>query len=302
MPRSRSRRIPTLTAVLLVAGGAPATHGEPYNPYAVSEESLAPVAPDGTIQWGTFFKSAQLQRSYERLWNLGACRGTNKAITVPVESNKLVIDRLPEAEYRGVVQGASGTVAGGVVAFAENGATAALDALLFAQLHPAGVSKVSVIGEAPAAILRPGMVVRLRAVVDDRGRCDQPVKAFEIVTPPSGFKPDEVRPGRVERVVGTVTTVRGKTMQVRVDAGKVRRLTFTVAEDAVATLEAASLDHVGPGDTVTVTGRLWSGAGCAGAGTIFASAITITKPSLPPRAKPREVAAGTGGSSARPVE
>jgi hypothetical protein len=80
--------------------GVTSAQATPYNPYADANEALPPVAADGTIHWGTFYKSAQVQQAYERLWNLGACRGSNRAITVPVAENKLVIDRLPEAEFK----------------------------------------------------------------------------------------------------------------------------------------------------------------------------------------------------------
>jgi len=246
----------------------------PYDPYADSQGPLAPLAPDGTIQWGTFFKSAALQKSYERLWHLGACRGTNKAITEPVEANKVVIDRLPEADYSGVVQGVTGGLEGGVVAFVEEGATEPV----FAQLHPAGVSRVSVSGKGPAALLKPGMHVRLTVTVDAKGKVAEPVTAFDIVTPSADYQPDEVRPGLRDTLVGRVMQVRGKVMVLRIDAGRVRRVTCTVATDAVATLEAAQLDLVAAGDRIEVRGRMWSGAGCMGAGTIFASDVTVEKP------------------------
>ena len=76
----------------------------PYNPYADSQDPTPPVLPDGTIHWGTFYKSAAMQKAYERLWNLGACRNTNKAITIPVQNNRLSIDGLPEGKHRGVVK------------------------------------------------------------------------------------------------------------------------------------------------------------------------------------------------------
>ena len=68
---------------------------------------------------------------------------------------------------------------------------------------------------------------------------------------------------------------------------------LTLAPDAVATIDASRLDLVAPGDTVALTGRLWSGEGAMGRGTVFASAITITKP---PR--PGEVAAPAAGDVA----
>ena len=271
-----------------------------YNPYAEAQEILAPVAPDGTIQWGTFFKSAQLQRNYERLWSLGACRGTNKAITEPVESNKLLIDRLPEGDYAGVVQAANGTRAGGVVAFTDR-AVGGADAAFFAQLHPAGVSHLTVTGTVTTVALQPGMAVRLRAAVDQRGRGAEPLRALTIITPAADFAPEAVQPGKADAIVATVVSIRAPTLVLRVDAGRVRRLTFSLAEDAVVTVDAARLDLVAAGDAIEVKGRLWSGAGSHGAGTIFASHVTVTK-RPPGRPETREVAAGAGAAPGRAVE
>jgi hypothetical protein len=283
-----------------LALGAREALSQRYNPYADGHEVVAPVAADGTLQWGTYFKSAQLQRAYERLWNLGACRGTNRAITEPVTANKLVIDRLPEGDFDGVVQAAGGTLAGGVVAFAGPGAGDP-NAPLFAQLHPAGVSHLTVTGIVRLADLRPGMSVRLKARIDARGRADAPVARLTIVTPAADAKPQAVRPDRDEDVVGTVVSCRAGTLVMRVDAGKVRRLTIPLADDVVVTVDGACLELVAAGDTVAVKGRLWSGEGAAGAGTIFASHVTVTK-RAPPQPESREVAAGAGAAGGRPVE
>ena len=248
-----------------------------YNPYADAEQAPAPLAADGTIQWGAFYKSAAIQQNYERLWSIGACRGTNQAIVEPVKRNKLIIDRLPEAEYEGVVVAAAGTLAGGMVAFRE---TPAAQAPLVAQLHPAGVTRLRVSGRTPGAILRPGLVIRLVAEVDERGRALEPVTAFEVVTPPADYKPDPVRAGSREQIVGVVRSIASDVLTLHVNAGRLRRLTFTLAPDAVATLDAARLDLASPGDAIAVTGRIWNGEGAMAAGTIFASDMTITKPPL----------------------
>lgn len=291
-------------AVLLLAAllgcAAEESLAQRYNPYAVGEEAVAPVAADGTIQWGTFFKSAQLQRSYERLWNLGACRGTNRAITEPVENNRLVIDRLPEGEFSGVVAGAGGSLAGGVVAFStrEGGGH---DAPLFAQLHPAGVSHLTVTGPVTVGDLRPGMIVRIQATVDGRGRATAPLRSLTVVTPPPDFVPDAVIPGRANAIVGTIVSVRTGMLVVKVDAGRLRRLTISLADECVANVDGALLDLVATGDAIEVKGRLWSGPGSTGAGTVFASHVTVTK-LPPPRAESRDVAAGAGAAEGRPVQ
>ncbi len=264
-----------LVIALLTASAA----GQPYNPYATPEEAPPPVAADGTIQWGVFFKSPKIQQNYERLWNLGACRNTNKAILEPVKNNKLIIDRLPEAEYAGVVDGAVGTIAGGMIAFQQ--APAAGSEPLVAQLHPAGVSKLRVTGRVPGSILRPGHVVRMVTEVDSKGRGKEPVKAFEIVTPPADFKPDAVRPDTRGEIVAAVKSISGNVVILNVPVGKVRRLTFEFASDSVATLDAAQVDLIAPGDSITLKGRIWSGEGALGGGTVFASEVSVTKPALP---------------------
>lgn len=270
-------RLVCVFSIALTAGLAIA--GQPYNPYATPEEAPPPVSADGTIQWGVFFKDPKIQQSYERLWNLGACRNTNKAILEPVKNNKLIIDRLPEAEYAGVVQGAVGTIAGGMITFQQ--APGAGSEPLVAQLHPAGVSKLRVTGRVPGSILQPGHVVRFVTEVDAKGRGTEPVKAFEIVTPPADFKPDPVRPDTRGEIVATVKSISGNVVILHVPAGRIRRLTFEFASDAIATLDAARVDLIAPGDSITLEGRIWTGEGSLGAGTVFASDVSVTKPALP---------------------
>lgn len=285
-------RLAALTACLASCIVATVRAEVPYNPYADNEALVAPLAADGTIRWGTFYKSAAMQKAYERLWELGACRNSNKAITIPVQENKLVVDRLPEAEFRGVVRGTAGTLAGGMVAFVDRAADSSDAPPFVAQLHPAGVSQVRVVGRMPATVLTVGMTVRVRATADKNGRIAEPVRAFEIVTPPADFVPDEVRPGHLDEIVGTVQQRRNAVVTLRVPTGGIRRLTLSLAEDAEATIDAARLDLIAPGDSVEVNGRLWSGDGAMGAGTVFASRVTVTKAAVSPVPRgPRTVAA-----------
>jgi hypothetical protein len=285
-------RLPPLVLLLAATCATGTVRGQvsPYNPYADAAEAPPPLAADGTIHWGTFYKSAALQKTYERLWNLGACRGSNRAITVPVAENKLVIDRLPEAEFKGVVRAAAGPIAGGMVAFAEGVDTAASAEPFVAQFHPAGVTRFAVRGSVPAAVLAPGMTVRLRAAVDTRGRSSEAVRAFEIVTPPRGFAPDAILPDRVNTIVGTVVGSKKDVLTLRVDAGRIRRLSLPLADDAVASIDAAAIELVSPGDAIEAKGRLWTGEGSMGSGTVFVSDVIVTK--NPVAATPAEQAPG----------
>lgn len=273
MPRLRL----LLTAFVLAAHAALA-HAQAYNPYAgAPEPPPPPLAADGTIQWGTFYKSAALQQAYERLWNLGACRGTNKAITKPVESNKLVIDRLPEAEFHGTVKGVTGTIAGGLIAYTEDDGTNPAAPIYVARLHPAGVSALSVTGPGSLAAVAPGSVLRIRTTVDEKGRGQTPVAQLDIVTPPRGYVPDAVEPGRLSTAIGRVISLRGTTLILHVDAGKVRRLTLPLADTVAVQIDAAQVELVGHGDSVRIVGRLWSGEGSMAAGTVFASDVSVAK-------------------------
>jgi hypothetical protein len=272
-------RAAALLSISVALGSLPVpAAAQPYNPYADSQDSLPPVAADGTLHWGAFYKSAAIQKSYERLWSLGACRGTNKAITVPVERNKMVIDNLPEESFTGRVRATTGTMAGGMIAFTEGPRVDPAAAVLIAQLHPAGVTHVQVGGRTSAGAIKPGMSVRLRATVDGRGKTVEPVRTVDIVTPPADFKPDPIRANTPDTIVGTVIQNRGKMLLLKVDAGSIRRLSLPLADDAaVMIVDAAQLDLIAPGDEVEITGRRWSGEGSQGAGTVFSSRIVVNK-------------------------
>lgn len=277
--RGSMRRLATLIAPLVGIWCSIAV-GQltPYNPYADSQDAAPPVAADGTLHWGTFYKSAQLQKSYERLWNLGACRGTNKAITIPVEQNRLAIDTLPEESLQGVVRSVQGGINGGLIAFVDPSATDPAHAVKVAMLHPAGVSRLAVRGDADASVLAPGLTVRVQARVDRRGKGLVPVTRLDIVTPPSGFTPDEVRPDTPGTIVGTVVRAGSSVLVLRIDAGRIRQVILPLAGECRVSIDAAELLLASAGDTVEIKGRTWAGQGCLGAATVFASDVTITKP------------------------
>lgn len=250
--------------------------GAAYSPYADSRH-LAPVAPDGTLRWGTFYKTAAIQQRYEYLWSIGACRGTARNIEATVSANKVDLDALPEAEFIGTVRGAAGGLAGGVIAFVEAGKVGDDVQPLVAQLHPAGVTRLTVKGRASADILRPGMTVRFATAVDAKGHAHEPLAAFDVISPPQPVRAVAVVAQEQGTVVGTVTQVRKGTLVVRVNAGRIRSLTIPLADDAVATIDATVPELASAGDTIKLKGRLWTGEGAMGAGTVFASDVTIHK-------------------------
>jgi len=85
----------------------------------------------------------------------------------------------------------------------------------------------------------------------------------------------------METIVGTIQQSRKGTLTLRVDAGKIRRVTVQVApESPVMIVDAAQLELIAPGDKLEVTGRRWSGEGAMGAGTVFASEVIVHKTAL----------------------
>jgi hypothetical protein len=271
-----------------------------YDPYAEFQESPPAVLPDGTLHWGTFFKSAALEQNYRRLWNLGACRGSNKAITVPVERNRVLIDRLLESEFQGVVRHVAGTGAGGVIAFSEDIADPARAPVFFAQLHPSGGTSLGVAGPTRARFLAPGMTIRFRATVDDRGHVTEAPSLIEVVTLPADYVPDAVRPGKRDTIVAQVTRVRPGLVQVHVGSGRLRRVMLTIGDDTEVTVDGTDLELVEPGDAIEVKGRLWDGAGSTGAGTVFVSRVTVRKTAPPDLVEqPASGTVATAGRQAR---
>ena len=270
--RSDRLVIPLLAASIVAAAAPAAAQG-----YGAPEQPPPPIAEDGTIQWGTFYKSAAMQQAYERLWKLGACRGTNKRITVPVENNKMRIDALPEEAFRGTVKAATGTIAGGMIAFTKAGDPQANGPVYVAHLHPAGVSALHVSGPASRAALVPGMIVRLQAIVDDGGKGLDAVETVEIITPPEGFRLPSVIPDARGEIVGRVVSARGNRLVLRIASGPIRQVILPLADDVVVRFDAAQVEYVAPGDAVEIMGRLWTGEGAMGAGTVFASSLTVTK-------------------------
>jgi len=270
-------------AVSFVVGSEACGQSAPYDPYAESQDALTqPLAPDGTIHWGTFYKSLSVQRNYERLWNLGACRGTNRAITAPVAENRLVIDRLPEAEFSGVVQAAAGSVAGGTVAIATEGGESRH---LVAVFHPAGVTRLAVRGRMPPAALVPGLTVRFGAELDGRGRTTAPVRSIDVIGPQRRPLP-AAEPGRHSAVEGTVVRLQRDVLVVQLAEGRIRRVTAALAADAAVSVDAPVFELIAPGDVVEMKGRLWTGAGSLAAGTVFVSDVTVTKSPPPPASSP----------------
>ena len=271
---------PTVLGAVLVAfcpGGQVGAQVVPYNPYADSQDQTPPVLPDGTIHWGTFYKSAAMQKAYERLWNLGACRNTNKAITIPVENNRLKIDSLPQSTFRGVVKAVTGGNSGGMVAFVQTPADGSPALEQVALLHPAGVSRVDVSGTAHPAFLAPGMTVRFQATVDGKGRAREPIAVVHVVAPAGDAKPVAVTADREELIVGRVVSLRRGTLSVRVDAGRIRRLTLPLADDAEVRVAGGQVALASPGDAIEIEGRLWTGEGALGDGSVFADRVTIVK-------------------------
>ena len=64
---------------------------------------------------------------------------------------------------------------------------------------------------------------------------------------------------------------------MRVDAGKIRRLSLPLAENVTVSVDGSQLNLISPGDSIILRGRLWTGEGALASGNVFASQIAVTK-------------------------
>jgi hypothetical protein len=71
--------------------------------------------------------------------------------------------------------------------------------------------------------------------------------------------------------------VRDGVLGLRLDAGRIRRLAIPLDPAAVAMIDAPAVELISAGDAIQVKGRLWTGEGALGAGTVFASDVLVRK-------------------------
>jgi hypothetical protein len=252
-------------AALCFCGNA---FGQVYNPYAKTQDDPLPVTKDGKLNWPAFFKSKALEDRFQAYFAMGSCVGTKQEINTMLRDNKVDVNQLPELAVRGLAIGCNSAAA---TITDDRGTNTIL------VTHPAGVTKVTVTGEMPVSQLKPDMVVRFLGRVDQRGAGTDPIDAIEVITPDPHFRWLPVEAKRVQTITGIVTRFQGQRLQVRVDAGKMHRLSFNIADQAKVNVDGASLSLVAPGDEITATGRAYKGPGAAGMGVIFASEVTVTK-------------------------
>lgn len=240
------------------------------NPYAQKNEP--PVSADGTLNWGTFYKSAALEARYQQLWQMGACRGTNPRIEGPVAQNKLDVNKLPEGSVAGQVV----KVGGGLLVIKDKDKRE-----ITVVLHPAGVTKVQLTGPMPASALKKGTTVRFEAKVDQHGRSEEPLVKLDVITPDKSAKPATIRPNLPAIVVGQVIDIHNKLLRVKVQSGAITRVVLPLEENAVANLEVSDISLSAAGDTVEAKGHLWEGDGSKNGPAVFASDVILKRPLSP---------------------
>jgi hypothetical protein len=240
----------------------------PYDPYAPVVEDPRPVKEDGSLNWPTLFRSQQLQNKFQSYASLGSCTGTRKDVNNRLRDNRVDVNTLPEAEFRGRVMG----LLPGVVTLKDSDGK---DVIVVT--HPAGVSQVQVSGPMQVQALRPGMIVQFVSAVDEHGLGTRPVEALEVIVPDEKSQPTIVEPGREQTMVGTIHRLNGHQLIVRLDRGKLKRLTLTLADQIAVSASGKSLSLAAAGDEVVAKGHAYSGEGFGGKQVVFAGSVTVTK-------------------------
>ena len=243
---------------------------KPYDPYAKqTEEDLAPIRPDGKLNWPPFFKSKAMEVRFQGYFAQGTCTGSNKRIVNYLEANKVEVNALPEESLLGLAAKADGDTL----------AMASKDGVpVNVVTHPAGVSKVTISGKMNPADLRPGMMVKFSGRVNEHGKGVKPIESLEVFTPDAKFKWKAIITDRQQNIAATVLKAEGSMLQVQVPAGRVRKLTFQVTENPEVIVTGSTLDMVSAGDEVSTKGRVYlSGEGVGGVPVVFASEIIVKK-------------------------
>ena len=168
-------------------------------------------------------------------------------------------------------------------------------------IHPRGVSKIEVNGPYTLKQLRTGMLVRMTAKINDDGTSDQPIPTIEIFSTRPDYPFAEVEPGERTTFAARVVALRDKTLELRVDAGKLRKLKVPVDEATLVTLNMDDLNLAAPGDKLEVKGHLYAGPGITAKQAIFANKVVVTKPSQPDK-KPAKRATSDVSAVAAPAK
>jgi hypothetical protein len=245
---------------------------KPFNPYADDNADLMPITPDGKINWPTFYKSGAIKAKFDWMFSTGSCRGTNPDLNAVIINNKVNVNQIEEAEYMAIVQT---NTAGNLIVLDKNQVPTNI------MIHPKGVSKIEVNGPYTLKQLRTGMLVRLTAKINDDGTSDQPVPAIEVFSTKPDYPFAEIEPGERTTFAARVVALRDQTLELRVDAGKLRKLKVPVDAATLVTLNMDDLNLASPGDKLEVTGHLYVGPGISAKQAIFANKVVVTKPAQP---------------------
>ena len=243
-----------------------------YDPYAKEPVILNPVAPDGTLIWPSFYKSANTKAKFDGLFACGTCRGTNPRINGIISSNKLSVNELSE----GTVLGYCVAVAPGTCTIRD--ITGQITTLV---THPMHATKISVVGPMNAHGLSEGLTVRFEAKVNEKNMGIDPLEALDVFTPNADTKIPPVQLNRLHTMIGTISRWEEKRQRVTISTDKTHRYVFTLAKHAKINVEASTMNLIFPGDEVSAKGKLYLGVGTGTQSTIFASHIEAKKDPSP---------------------
>lgn len=155
--------------------------------------------------------------------------------------------------------------------------------------HPKGVSRIEVSGTVSVRDLKGGMMIRLLGKVDEHAHGAAPIDALAIVSVLADHRYEDIEPGKVQTIVGRIERISSKQLVVLVPQGKVRRLTFLLADNAIVTVDSQTIDLIGPGDSLEASGPLYTGAGVGSLPVLFAEQLIAQKVS---RLSPENAPAG----------
>lgn len=230
------------------------------NPYA-GDEARAPG------RWPPYYKETDEDATHALMYAMGWCKPGGWRSREFYAKKYVDVNALPE----GTFQGLFATAAPGSIA-ARDEAQQPYQIMIYPD---ASISSVTVRGSASPEALTRGQYVRLVGIPDASGRVAQPVERIELTTA-DRIRPEAVKVGSQSRIIGRVVGHSGKQVQVAIERGKLRKVTFDMADDCRITVNGSEYRWAQAGDPMTGKGKVFIPDYGAKRTMLFASELTIT--------------------------
>jgi hypothetical protein len=223
--------------------------------------------------WPPYYRPDPSDAMYTQMMANGWCKPNGWRAQEYYKSKMVDVNALPESSFSGVIKVIE---PGKITAFDEKHGTT----MSLIVHNDAKISNVGVHGKASKDELVPGAFVRFVGQVDENGNVAGALDQIELAVPDK-LVSAAITPGQVQNLFGTIQRREGDQLILGASAGKIRRLTVTLAPQVEVTVRITDYTRVNVGDPVTAKGRLYRGAASkTDAPLLFSDELDIAVQSL----------------------